>query len=144
MPDYWGWRIQRAHKISQSRPGDNNNNRGCEARNQTADDGISILLEPWSGAMTARSCRRCRDIERIGQGASTEVGLAVLIIKRKLGEKVQIANDIIITVKEIHAHEVSIGIDAPREVIVDRMEVAERRRKERAASSVTAARGRKR
>lgn len=75
------------------------------------------------------TCARAGDTVEIVRTTQTETHSVMLIIKRKLGEQVKIANDIVITVREIHAHEVSIGIEAPRNVIVDRMEVAARRRK---------------
>ncbi len=77
--------------------------------------------------MVARCSGRSTRVESHTLGPTDEA--PVLIIKRKLGEQLLIADNIIITVRKIHAHEVSIGVDAPRNVEVDRMEVADRRKK---------------
>lgn len=54
----------------------------------------------------------------------------MLILTRKLGETVIIGNRVIrITVTEIKGRQVKLAIDAPRDVIVDREEIAKKRRK---------------
>jgi len=47
----------------------------------------------------------------------------MLILTRKIGERINIGNDITITVVNIEGSQVRIGIDAPKDVIVHREEV---------------------
>jgi carbon storage regulator len=47
----------------------------------------------------------------------------VLVLTRRVGDAVVIGEDIVITVLEVHGGEVRLGIDAPREVAVNREEV---------------------
>jgi carbon storage regulator len=55
----------------------------------------------------------------------------MLILSRNIGEVVHIGDDIEVTVVAINGNQVRIGIDAPREVPVDREEIANRKRHER-------------
>lgn len=50
----------------------------------------------------------------------------MLVLKRKVGEKIVIGNQVIITVLETAHQFARLGIDAPREVAVHREEVAQR------------------
>ena len=50
----------------------------------------------------------------------------MLTLTRKDGETIVIGNDITVTVLGIHAGQVRLGINAPRDVPVHREEVAER------------------
>ena len=50
----------------------------------------------------------------------------MLILTRRPGEKIQIGTDIIITVLTIKGNQVSIGIDAPKNMEVHREEVYNR------------------
>ncbi|MEH6588561.1 MAG: carbon storage regulator CsrA [Halioglobus sp.] len=50
----------------------------------------------------------------------------MLILSRKVGESLVIADDIIVTVLEIRNQQIRIGISAPRDVDVHREEVYER------------------
>lgn len=52
----------------------------------------------------------------------------MLLLSRKLGESIVIAGQYIVTVVEIRGDKVRLGVDAPRSVIVDRMEIHEQRR----------------
>lgn len=54
----------------------------------------------------------------------------MLILTRRPGETIRIGDDIEVTVMGINGSQVRIGITAPREVIVDREEVSERRKRE--------------
>ena len=54
----------------------------------------------------------------------------MLILTRRVGESLRIADDVIVTVLGVKGHQVRIGIAAPREVTVDREEVYERKRAE--------------
>jgi len=47
----------------------------------------------------------------------------VLILTRKLGERITIGDDIVLSILEIHGKQVKIGIEAPREMPVHREEV---------------------
>ncbi len=51
----------------------------------------------------------------------------MLVLSRKNGEKIQIADDIIITVVEIDRGKVRLGIDAPKDIPVFRTELLERK-----------------
>jgi carbon storage regulator len=60
----------------------------------------------------------------------------MLCFDRQLDEQIVIGDDIVITVVHIKGRKVRIGIDAPREIRVDRQEVRdaiERERKDGAA-----------
>jgi carbon storage regulator len=51
----------------------------------------------------------------------------MLVLTRKVGEEIVIGDNIRLTVVAVHGQQVRIGIRAPKEVVVDRQEVAERR-----------------
>jgi carbon storage regulator CsrA len=48
-------------------------------------------------------------------------GERMLVISRKLGEKLRIGDDVIVTVLEISGSRVVLGIDAPREISIRRV-----------------------
>jgi carbon storage regulator len=50
----------------------------------------------------------------------------MLVLSRKLGEKIQISENITITVLEIDRGKIRLGIEAPRSVSVLRQELANR------------------
>lgn len=52
----------------------------------------------------------------------------MLILMRRPGETICIGNDITVTVMSLDRNRVRIGINAPRDVIVDRQEIAEKKR----------------
>ena len=52
----------------------------------------------------------------------------MLVLSRKIGEEIVIGNDIRIAVVAIHGDKVRIGVNAPKEVVVDRQEIHEKRR----------------
>ncbi|RDJ35105.1 MAG: carbon storage regulator [Crenarchaeota archaeon] len=54
----------------------------------------------------------------------------MLVLSRKKDEKILIGSDIIITITEIRGDKVRLGIEAPKEVPVDRVEVANRKKME--------------
>ncbi|MBP5752494.1 MAG: carbon storage regulator CsrA, partial [Treponema sp.] len=49
----------------------------------------------------------------------------MLILSRKVDEKIKIGNDITLTIIEIHGELVKIGVEAPKNVKVFRQEVYE-------------------
>ena len=51
----------------------------------------------------------------------------MLVLTRKVGEKIVIDGDVIVTVVAVAGNKVRIGVVAPEEVVVDRHEVYERR-----------------
>jgi carbon storage regulator len=51
----------------------------------------------------------------------------MLVLSRKIGEEIVIGNTIRITVVEIRGGKVRIGIVAPKDVLVDRQEIRDRR-----------------
>jgi len=59
----------------------------------------------------------------------------VLVLTRKVGERINISDDIIISVIEINRGNVRLGIEAPRQVSILRHEVYERIREENLNSS---------
>lgn len=54
----------------------------------------------------------------------------MLILTRKLGEKITIGNDIVIRVMEIKGSQIKLGIEAPKHIEVHREEIYERIKKE--------------
>jgi carbon storage regulator len=54
----------------------------------------------------------------------------VLILTRRQGERLRIGEEITVTVLRVTGNQVRLGVDAPREVAVDREEIAERKRAE--------------
>jgi carbon storage regulator len=57
----------------------------------------------------------------------------MLILTRRSGETVHIGDDVVVTVLAVKGNQVRIGINAPRNVAVDREEIFERKRSENAA-----------
>lgn len=59
----------------------------------------------------------------------------MLILTRRAGEALRIGDDIEVTVMAVNGTQVRIGIKAPRDVAVDREEIAERKRRDRESSA---------
>jgi carbon storage regulator len=53
----------------------------------------------------------------------------MLILTRKLGESVVVGDNIKITVVKIDKQQIKLGIDASKNVIVDREEIAKKRKR---------------
>jgi carbon storage regulator len=51
----------------------------------------------------------------------------MLVLSRRVGEAIVIANTIRVVVLSVHGHQVRLGVTAPPDVRVDRQEVSERR-----------------
>ena len=60
----------------------------------------------------------------------------MLVLTRKVGEKINIGDDIVLSVLEINRGNVRLGIDAPRSVRVFRQEVYDRIKEENLGSSL--------
>jgi carbon storage regulator len=58
--------------------------------------------------------------------------LLMLILTRRTGESLRIGDDVEVTVMAVNGSQVRIGIKAPRNIAVDREEIAERKQRERA------------
>lgn len=54
----------------------------------------------------------------------------MLVLKRMINEAITIGDDIKVTICDVKGDTVKLGIDAPKDVIVDREEIHERRLKE--------------
>jgi len=46
-----------------------------------------------------------------------------LVLTRRIGESINIGDDIVVTVREVNGGQVRIAIDAPQEVRIDRAEI---------------------
>lgn len=57
----------------------------------------------------------------------------MLVVTRKVGQRVLVGDDIFIKVMKIEGNQVSIGIEAPADVPIDREEIRERKLRERTA-----------
>jgi carbon storage regulator len=55
----------------------------------------------------------------------------MLILTRRIGESLQIGDNIKITVLSVRGNQIQLGIDAPPEVAVHREEIYERLKRER-------------
>lgn len=55
----------------------------------------------------------------------------MLVLSRKTSEKIRIGNDVEITIVSINGDKVKVGVQAPKNVPVDREEVFEAKRAER-------------
>ncbi|MFI3257558.1 MAG: carbon storage regulator CsrA [Spirochaetales bacterium] len=59
----------------------------------------------------------------------------MLILSRKLNEKIKIGEDITLTILEIRGDQVKIGVEAPKDIKVFRQEVYESIQKENMAAA---------
>ena len=63
----------------------------------------------------------------------------MLVLSRKLGERITIGDDITISLLEIKGSQVKLGIEAPKSISIHRQEVYERIREENLRSSEVSA-----
>ena len=61
-----------------------------------------------------------------GPKGNYQEGFDMLVLRRKVGEKIVIGDGVVVTVLETGSHIVRLGIEAPRDVAVHRQEVADR------------------
>ncbi len=59
----------------------------------------------------------------------------MLILTRKLGERIAIGDDISVTLLEVKGAQVKLGIEAPKSISIHRQEIYERIREENLKSS---------
>ena len=65
----------------------------------------------------------------------------MLVLTRKVGESIMIGDNIRVTIAEIVGNKARIGVQAPRDVTVDRQEIHERRKEAAAPAVLVAATG---
>jgi carbon storage regulator len=56
----------------------------------------------------------------------------LLIVTRRIGERIMIGSDVTVTVLGVKGNQVRLGVDAPKSVPVHREEIFERIKRERA------------
>ena len=61
----------------------------------------------------------------------------MLILTRKVGEKLMVGNDVIVTIVGVKANQVRIGVNAPKDLTVHRQEVYERLRRDQNRARLT-------
>jgi carbon storage regulator len=54
----------------------------------------------------------------------------MLVLMRKAGESIHIGQNIVVTLVSLERNRARIGIQAPRDIIIDREEIAEKKRNE--------------
>ncbi len=59
----------------------------------------------------------------------------MLILTRKIGEKLRIGDQIEVTILSIRGNQVSIGVDAPRDVPVHREEIHQKIQRDKTTTS---------
>jgi carbon storage regulator CsrA len=63
----------------------------------------------------------------VAHGSVSREGVApVLVLTRKVNERIVIGDDVVVTVLEVRGDQVRLGIEAPRDVKVFREEVLQR------------------
>jgi carbon storage regulator len=87
-------------------------------------------LKSWKSYY--RSSTRDGNVTRAADGvAAFSRSEPVLVLNRKTNQSIQIGDDITITVTEISGDTVKLGITAPRDVPVDRVEIRVAKERER-------------
>ncbi|MEA1968366.1 MAG: carbon storage regulator CsrA [Thermodesulfobacteriota bacterium] len=59
----------------------------------------------------------------------------MLVLTRRIEEKIKIGDNIVVSILEVEGGSVKIGIDAPKEITILRMEIYEQIQKENIASA---------
>jgi carbon storage regulator CsrA len=67
-----------------------------------------------------------------------EGGKTMLVLSRKVGEQIRIGSDVCVTVVSIKGNRITLGVDAPRDVRIDRSELAAKIASERTSVSAAA------
>jgi carbon storage regulator len=57
-------------------------------------------------------------------------GSFMLVLMRKAGESIHIGPNIVVTLVSLERNRARIGIQAPRDIVIDREEIAEKKRTE--------------
>lgn len=70
---------------------------------------------------------------RGGPPANLAGSLKMLVLTRRTGETIRIGDTVAVTLLEVKGNQARIGIEAPREIVVDREEVYLRKQQESAA-----------
>lgn len=61
----------------------------------------------------------------------------MLVLTRKLGESIRIGDSIMVKIVDLDGHHVKLGIEAPKNISVNREEIYERIQRENKAASIT-------
>jgi carbon storage regulator len=59
----------------------------------------------------------------------------MLVLSRRVGERLMIGDDVVVTILEVRSDGVRLGIDAPRSVVINRAEVIEAVRESNVAAT---------
>ena len=87
---------------------------------QEEEVGVAGCFFPTAGTATHRvASRRSSSCMTRNEGSS-----AMLVLSRKLGEKIVIDNDIVVTVVKLDRNQIRLGIEAPDNVRILREEIA--------------------
>jgi carbon storage regulator len=65
--------------------------------------------------------------EGLTSGSHQPQEIAMLVLSRKLGEKIVIGDNVVITIVKIDRNQIRIGIEAPQDIPVYREEIAPNR-----------------
>lgn len=68
------------------------------------------------------------DISYGHQSQTRHARIGMLVLMRRPGESIHIGPNIVVTLVALERNRARIGIEAPREITVDREEIAERKR----------------
>lgn len=71
------------------------------------------------------SSGRVRATSRVARGREPDSVAYMLVLSRRVGERLFIGNDIVVTIIDVRSDGVRVGIDAPREIRVTRAEIFE-------------------
>jgi carbon storage regulator len=101
---------------------------------------VSEVLQRFAENRPLRAHRRCELISSFDRSPHARKQLFMLILTRRTGESLRIGDDIELTVMAVSGSQVRIGIKAPRNVVVDRQEIAERKQREHESNPGSTAR----
>ena len=93
---------------------------------QEVRHGGGLLQSSSNDCFPELPCRAAQD--RLPCHSKCAGGVCMLVLSRKIGEEIVIGDDIHITVVAVQGENVRIGVIAPKEVVVDRQEIHEKRK----------------